>query len=65
MRIIKITMLLIMTIRWKMIPSVLKCRVISDDSQFVLSIGVFARLSEEVRCEIYVLPPEDGNIFTV
>ena len=48
---------------WKMIPNVLKGRVISDDSQFVLSIGLFARLSEDMRCEIYVLPPEDGNIF--
>lgn len=48
---------------WKMIPNSLKGSVISDDSQFVLSIGLFAKLSENIRCEIYVMPPEDGNIF--
>lgn len=48
---------------WKMIPNVLKGRVIKDDSQFILSIGLFAKISEDVRCEIYVLPPEDGGIF--
>ena len=48
---------------WKMIPNALKGRVIEDDNQFVLSIGLFAKLSDEPRCEIYVLPPEDGVIF--
>lgn len=48
---------------WKMIPNSLKGCVISDDSQFVLSIGLFAKLSENIRCEIYVMPPEDGSIF--
>ena len=48
---------------WKMIPNALKGRVIEDDNQFVLSIGLFAKLSDEPRCEIYVLPPEDGMIF--
>lgn len=48
---------------WKMIPNALKGRVISDDSQFILSIGLFARLADDTRCEIYVLPPEDGAIF--
>ena len=37
--------------------------MIQDDSQFMLSIGLFAKISEDVRCEIYVLPPEDGSIF--
>ena len=46
-----------------MIPNALKGRVISDDSQFILSIGLFARLADDTRCEIYVLPPEDGAIF--
>ena len=48
---------------WKMIPNALKGRVILDDSQFVLSIGLFAKISDEVRCEIYVMSPEDGSIF--
>lgn len=46
-----------------MIPNALKGRVIEDDNQFVLSIGLFAKLSDEPRCEIYVMPPEDGVIF--
>ena len=48
---------------WKMIPNALKGRVIEDDSQFILSIGLFSEISEEARCDIYVMPPEDGSIF--
>ncbi len=48
---------------WKMIPNALKGSVIEDDSQFVLSVGLFAELSEDIRCEIYVMPPEDGSLF--
>lgn len=48
---------------WKMIPNALKGSVISDDSQFVLSVGLFAKMSEDIRCEIYVMPPEDGSSF--
>ena len=48
---------------WKMIPNALKGSVIEDDSQFVLSIGLFTKLSEDIRCEIYVMPPEEGSIF--
>lgn len=48
---------------WKMIPNALKGRVIEDDSQFVLSIGLFSKLSENIRCEIYIMPPEDGSCF--
>lgn len=48
---------------WKMIPNALKGSVIEDDSQFVLSVGLFSKLSENVRCEIYVLPLEDGSFF--
>ena len=49
---------------WKMIPNALKGSVIEDDSQFVLSIGLFSELSEDTRCEIYVMPYEDSSIFT-
>lgn len=48
---------------WKMIPNALKGSVIEDDSQFVLSVGLFAEISEDLRCEIYVMPPEDGSLF--
>ena len=48
---------------WKMIPNALKGRVIADDSQFILSVGLFAKLADDARCEIYVLPPEDGAAF--
>lgn len=48
---------------WKMIPNALKGRVIGDDNQFVLSIGLFAKVSDEPKCDIYVLPPEDGAFF--
>lgn len=48
---------------WKMIPNALKGSVIEDDSQFVLSVGLFAEMSEDIRCEIYVMPPEDGSLF--
>lgn len=48
---------------WKMIPNVLKGRVIKDDNQFLLSIGLFAKISEDIRCEIYVLPQEDLDAF--
>lgn len=48
---------------WKMIPNALKGSIIEDDSQFVLSIGLFSELSEDIRCEIYVMPYEDSSIF--
>lgn len=48
---------------WKMIPNALKGSVIEDDSQFVLSIGLFAKISDDIRSEIYVMPQEDGVIF--
>lgn len=48
---------------WKMIPNALKGSVIEDDSQFVLSIGLFSKISDNARCEIYVLPLEDGAVF--
>ena len=48
---------------WKMIPNALKGSVIEDDSQIVLSVGLFAKMSENIRCEIYVMLPEDGSLF--
>ena len=48
---------------WKMIPNALKGRVIEDDNQFVLSIGLFSKLSENLHSEIYVMPLEDGSAF--
>ena len=48
---------------WKMIPNALKGRVIEDDNQFILSMGLFTKISDEMRCEIYIMPPEDGVIF--
>ena len=48
---------------WKMIPNALKGRVIEDDTQFNLSIGLFTKVSENIRCEIYVMAPEDAAEF--
>lgn len=48
---------------WKMIPNALKGRVIEDDSQFYLSIGLFSKLSEDIRCEVYVMSLEDAADF--
>lgn len=48
---------------WKMIPNAIKGSVIEDDTQFDLSIGLFSKISEIVRCEIYVLPLEEASIF--
>lgn len=48
---------------WKMIPNALKGTVIEDDNQFILSVGLFSKLSNGARCEIYILPPEDGSEF--
>ena len=48
---------------WKMIPNALKGRVIEDDTQFNLSIGLFTKVSENIRCEIYVMAPENAAEF--
>lgn len=48
---------------WKMIPNAIKGRVIPDDNQFILSVGLFAKLSENPHSEIYILPPEDAANF--
>ncbi len=48
---------------WKMIPNALKGRVIEDDNQFILSVGLFTKTSEEPKCEVYILPLDEGNLF--
>ena len=48
---------------WKMIPNALKGRVIEDDNQFILSMGLFTKISDEMRCEIYIMPQDEGVIF--
>ncbi len=48
---------------WKEIPNALKGRVIPDDNQFILSLGLFSKLSDEARCEIYLMPSDEANIF--
>ena len=48
---------------WKMIPNALKGSVIEDDNQFILSVGLFTKESDDLKCEVYVMPPEDGGIF--
>ena len=48
---------------WKMIPNSLKGRVIKDDTQFYLSIGLFTKMSEDCHCEVYVLPENELSEF--
>ncbi len=48
---------------WKMIPNAMKGRIIEDDNQFILSVGLFTKESEELKCEVYFMPLEEGNIF--
>jgi hypothetical protein len=48
---------------WKQIPNALKGRLFPDDDQFHLSIGLFAELSPETACHIYVLPIENASDF--
>lgn len=48
---------------WKMIPNALKGSVIEDDNQFILSIGLFTKESDDLKCEVYIMPPEEGGIF--
>ncbi len=48
---------------WKMIPNALKGSIIEDDNQFILSIGLFTKESDDLKCEVYIMPPEEGSIF--
>lgn len=48
---------------WKMIANAIKGRLIEDDNQFQLSIGLFSKNSPELACQIYVLPEQDLSDF--
>lgn len=41
---------------WKMIPNAIKGRVVKDDEQFRLDIGLFSKISDTPACHIYVIP---------
>lgn len=49
---------------WKMIPNAIKGRVIKDDEQFRLDIGLFSKMSDTPACHIYVIPSTQVNDFT-
>ena len=44
---------------WKMIPNSLKGKIIKDDTQFYLSLGLFTKMSQDLHCDIFVLPQND------
>ncbi len=48
---------------WKMIPNALKGSIIEDDNQFILSVGLFTKESDDLKCEVYIMPQDEGNIF--
>ena len=48
---------------WKMIPNGLKGRVIKDDTQFHLSIGLFTKISQDIHCEVIVMAQKDIEKF--
>lgn len=48
---------------WKVIPNAVKGRVIEDDDQFHLDIGLFSKYSPDVSCQIYILPEEQISDF--
>lgn len=48
---------------WKMIANAVKGRLIEDDNQFQLSIGLFSKKSSELSCHIYVLPEHNLSDF--
>ncbi|MCI8521129.1 MAG: hypothetical protein HFE51_10155 [Clostridia bacterium] len=41
---------------WKMIPNAIKGRMVKDDEQFRLDIGLFSKMSDTIACHIYVIP---------
>lgn len=41
---------------WKMIPNAIKGRVVEDDEQFKIDIGLFSKISDTPTCHIYVIP---------
>lgn len=48
---------------WKMIPNAIKGRVVKDDEQFRLDIGLFSKISEIPACHIYVIPHQQLSDF--
>lgn len=48
---------------WKMIANAIKGRLIEDDDQFHLDIGLFAKYSQDLACHIYILPEVNLNDF--
>lgn len=48
---------------WKAVPNALKGRLFPDDDQFSLGIALLSTESEEMGCDIYVLPAEDAGEF--
>lgn len=49
---------------WKMIPNAIKGRVVEDDEQFSLDIGLFSKISATPSCHIYVVDESQLNDFT-
>lgn len=39
-----------------MIPNAIKGRVVEDDEQFKIDIGLFSKISDTPACHIYVIP---------
>jgi hypothetical protein len=51
---------------FRAVPNALKGRLFSDDNQFVMSLGLFTRYSEdEFYTEVYVLPMSDLSHFAM
>lgn len=48
---------------WKMIPNAIKGRVVEDDEQFSLDIGLFSKISATPSCHIYVVDESQLNDF--
>ena len=45
---------------WKAVPNALKGRLFPDDDQFSLDVVLLSTESEELWCDIYVLPADDA-----
>lgn len=45
---------------WKAVPNALKGRLFPDDDQFSLGVALLSAESEELWCDIYVLPADDA-----
>lgn len=45
---------------WKAVPNALKGRLFPDDDQFSLGVALLSAESDELWCDIYVLPADDA-----